>query len=90
MKGPTVPHIDPKKEVDAVRAMLGTNAESIPLTTMENAAEMLNQGDFDENLKQFSEELQDAKNTNVYVEPIRGGGGVQNPENNTNPRGNED
>ena len=73
-KGPTVPHIDPLKEVNAVRAMLGENGASIPLTTAENAAEMLNQGDFDENLKQFAEELEDAKKQKVYIEPVRGGG----------------
>ncbi len=75
-KGPTVPHIDPLKEVNAVRAMLGENAASVPLTTMENATEMLNQGDYDENIKQFAEELDESKDLGVYVEPIRGGGGV--------------
>lgn len=83
-KGPTVPHIDPLKEVNAVRAMLGENAASIPLTTVENATEMLNQGDADENLKQFSEELQESKDLNIYLEPVRGGGGASGanpPEN---------
>lgn len=79
-KGPTVPHIDPKKEVEAVRAMLGDNAASLPLTTLENATEMLNQGDYDENAKQFAEELQEAKDMNVYIEPIRGGGNTANPQ----------
>jgi len=73
-KGPTVPHIDPLKEVQAVRAMLGENGASLPLTTAENATEMLNQGDYDENLKQFEEELDDAKQRKVYIEPVRGGG----------------
>lgn len=82
-KGPTVPHIDPLKEVNAVRAMLGENGASIPLTTAENATEMLNQGDYDENLKQFAEELEDAKDKEVYIEPVRGGG-ASNTE--SNPR----
>lgn len=81
-KGPTVPHIDPLKEVNAVRAMLGENGASIPLTTAENATEMLNQGDYDENVKQFAEELVDAKEREVYIEPVRGGGGVTNPQGN--------
>lgn len=81
-KGPSVPHIDPKKEVEAVRAMLGENGKSIPLTTAENAAEILNQGDYDENIKQFAEELQEAKDLNVYMEPVRGGGGTVNPQEN--------
>jgi capsid protein len=78
-KGPTVPHIDPLKEVNAVRAMLGDNGASIPLTTAENATEMLNQGDYDENIKQFAEELDDAKDLEVYIEPVRGGGQTTNP-----------
>jgi capsid protein len=78
-KGPTVPHIDPLKEVNAVRAMLGENGASIPLTTAENATEMLNQGDYDENIKQFAEELDDAKELEVYIEPVRGGGQTANP-----------
>ncbi len=73
-KGPSVPHIDPLKEVQAVRLMLGSQAESLPLTTLENGTELLNQGDFDENLSQFSEELDDAKSKKVYMEPVRGGG----------------
>ena len=88
-KGPTVPHIDPLKEVTAVRAMLGENGASIPLTTAENATEMLNQGDYDENIKQFAEELQDAKDQNVYIEPVRGGGGGGGEDANANPPKNE-
>lgn len=40
---------------------------------------MLNQGDYDENIKQFAEELQDAKDQDVYIEPVRGGGQTANP-----------
>lgn len=72
-KGPTVPHIDPLKEVEAVRAMLGEQAASLPLTTMERATDMLNQGDSDENMQQFMEELNEAKKNGVYLEPVRGG-----------------
>lgn len=79
-KGPTVPHIDPLKEVQAVRLMLGTQADSLPLTTMERATDMLNQGDSDENLKQFAEELQDAKDQEVYLAPALGGAPGQVPD----------
>lgn len=73
-KGPSVPHIDPLKEVQAIRLMLGLQADSLPLTTLENGTELLNQGGYDENLKQFALELKDAKTNDVYMEPIRGGG----------------
>ena len=73
-KGPTVPHIDPLKEVQAVRLMLGIQGESLPLITMEEATDFLNTGDSDENMKQFKEELDEAKKNGVYMEPIRGGG----------------
>lgn len=78
-KGPTVPHIDPLKEVAAVRAMLGEQAASLPLTTMERATDMLNQGDSDENMQQFKEELNEAKTNGVYLEPVRGGAPNQTP-----------
>jgi capsid protein len=73
-KGPTVPHIDPLKEVQAVRLMLGLQGESLPLITMEEATDFLNTGDSDENMKQFKEELDEAKSNGVYMEPVRGGG----------------
>jgi capsid protein len=79
-KGPTVPHIDPLKEVQAVRLMLGIQGESLPLITMEEATDFLNTGDSDENMKQFKLELDEAKESGVYMEPIRGGGQVTNNE----------
>jgi capsid protein len=79
-KGPTVPHIDPLKEVQAVRLMLGIQGESLPLITMEEATDFLNTGDSDENMKQFKDELDEAKTNGVYMEPIRGGGQSSNNE----------
>jgi capsid protein len=81
-KGPTVPHIDPLKEVQAVRLMLGVQGESLPLITMEEATDFLNTGDSDENMKQFKEELDEAKANGVYIEPIRGGGAPSDTQGN--------
>lgn len=55
--GPGVPHIDPLKEVNAERLKLGTMAAHIPLTTVEASTELLNGGDSDVNMQQFSEEI---------------------------------
>lgn len=55
--GPHFPHIDPLKEVNAERAKLGSLADSIPLTTIEQAVEALGGGDSDSNMVQFSDEI---------------------------------
>jgi len=55
--GANVPHIDPLKEVKAVRAKLGALGKDIPLTTADQATEELSEGDFDSNMIIFSEEL---------------------------------
>lgn len=52
--GKKMPHIDPLKEAKAVAAMLG--GDSTPLISREQAAELLGVGDFNENIKKFSEE----------------------------------
>jgi capsid protein len=54
--GDNVPHIDPFKEVQAIRAMLPKDMENMPLITFEQAAEMLGGGDFDDVLEQFKKE----------------------------------
>jgi capsid protein len=69
--GPMFPHIDPLKEVNAERKKLGPLADNIPLTTVEQATEVLNGGDSDSNIQQFSEELIQAKELNVVApEPV--------------------
>ena len=67
--GASVPHIDPKKEVDAERAKLGAMGATIPLTTVEAATEALNGGDSDQNLQQFSQEMKEAKKLGVMPPP---------------------
>jgi hypothetical protein len=59
------------KEVNAERRKLGPLADNIPLTTVEQATEVLNGGDSDSNIQQFSEELIQAKELNVVApEPV--------------------
>jgi len=63
--GTSVPHIDPLKEVNAERAKLGQLAAHMPLTTIEAATEVLNGGDSDNNLAQFSEEIKEAERLGI-------------------------
>lgn len=65
--GPLVPHIDPLKEVNAVREMLGASAANIPLITVEGAVEILNGGDSDEVLQQFAEEVKEAVKQGIEI-----------------------
>lgn len=67
--GAPVPHIDPKKEVDAERAKLGITAASLPLTTLEAATENLNGGESDSNMEQYSKELLKSKQLKIIEEP---------------------
>ena len=53
--GKNMPHIDPLKEIKAVREMLGING-AIPLISREQATEMLNAGQWDENFMKLMEE----------------------------------
>ncbi len=63
--GARVPHIDPLKEVNAVRAKLGDLAKNLPLTTMEAATEELDGGDSSSNMDQFAREQEKAKKLNI-------------------------
>lgn len=55
--GPNVPHIDPVKEVKAEREKLGPLAKHVPLTTISRATESLNSGEFQDNMEQFDDEM---------------------------------
>jgi hypothetical protein len=58
--GVNMPHIDPLKEVKAVRSMLGNPlTNEIPLISHERAAEVLNLGEWSENYLKFKEETKD-------------------------------
>lgn len=55
--GVNLPHIDPLKEVKAVREMLGDETKGqTPLISRERATEILNQGEWSENYKKYKEE----------------------------------
>jgi len=69
--GTPVPHIDPKKEVDAERAKLGPAGAHIPLTTVEAATEALNGGESDSNMEQFAEELEMAKKLAIKMPEVQ-------------------
>jgi len=54
--GSNMPHIDPKKEVDAIRRMLGSELDHVPLINLEQAVEKLNSGDWSENHNKYKKE----------------------------------
>jgi len=54
--GSNLPHIDPLKEVKAVRAMLGKESETDALISREQAVEILGQGDYLSNYDKYSKE----------------------------------
>lgn len=55
--GKNMPHIDPLKEIKAIREMLGSEKDGItPLISHEQATEMLNQGDWNANYRKYLEE----------------------------------
>jgi len=54
--GATVPHIDPVKEVLAERQKLGDRLKGIPLTSIEQSMENLNTGDYNQVIKQVTNE----------------------------------
>jgi capsid protein len=56
--GANVPHIDPVKEVTAERLKLGDAGANIPLTTAEEATEVLGNGSAKANTEQFAKELE--------------------------------
>lgn len=65
--GTNVPHIDPLKEVEAVRLKLGDTGASLPLTTLEAATEELGGGGSDENMEQYAKELEESKKLGIEV-----------------------
>ncbi|HET8885867.1 MAG TPA: phage portal protein, partial [Salinimicrobium sp.] len=63
--GSNMPHIDPLKEVKAIREMLGSEMDGVSLISLEQAAEKLNSGDWLENYKKFTEEQKTIPKPNV-------------------------
>jgi capsid protein len=54
--GVNMPHIDPVKEMNAIRLMLGKKYDSTPLVSLNQATEIGGLGDWDENIKNVAEE----------------------------------
>lgn len=52
--GVNMPHIDPLKEVNAIRKMLGNKTD--PLISREKAAELLGVGDWEKNIEKYEQE----------------------------------
>ncbi len=59
-KGRNIPHIDPAKEIKAIREMLGD--DRTPLINREQAAEKANAGDWEANYRKYEEEIKIAPN----------------------------
>lgn len=58
--GPPIPHVDPVKEVQAVRLKLGDKASGIPLISPQDAAEQLACGDWTNNMEEFNRDYKKA------------------------------
>jgi capsid protein len=81
--GANVPHIDPEKEVRAERLKLGDAGASIPLTTVERSTEMVDGGNSDANIEQFSKELEKTKKLKIEVVEQQPQQAVENNSNQT-------
>lgn len=74
--GPTVPHVDPMKEVKAERDKLGPKGANIPLTSPEEAAMNLGGGDIDIVKEAFEKQIEGFEATEPVVENQNGNGTV--------------
>lgn len=63
--GDAVPHIDPFKEVKAIREMLPENSKNMPLITLEQATEILDNGDFNDVLEQYVKEKENGESKGI-------------------------
>lgn len=57
--GANVPHVDPVKEVDAIRKKLGKRFENVPLVTLQQAMEELGSGDFEQVMEILEREIEE-------------------------------
>jgi len=70
--GAGVPHIDPLKEVNAIRAALGETAKDMPLMTLEEATETLYGSESVDNMEQFATELEKSKQLKIVSQqPVK-------------------
>lgn len=68
--GSQVPHIDPVKEAQAARLILGSAGGSLPLNDLETVTEQLGGGDSYENIIQFADEIKMAQGLGIKPEVI--------------------
>lgn len=69
--GANLPHIDPLKEVKAFRAMIGDKSKGeVPLIDLDQATEGLNNGDWREVFKKWSEQMALTKGEFDVPEPV--------------------
>lgn len=91
--GKNVPHIDPMKEVKAMREKLGGKAKNLPLSTLSKITEELANGDSRVNLEKYAEELKEAERQGISLEdngnPSSSGDGDQDPDGGGNGNQNE-
>lgn len=86
-EGDAIPHIDPYKEVQAVRAMLPEDCANLPLITIEQAVRRLGNGDAQNMLEQWEKEWKEVEGIGIKkVEPKT----TQGVQPNGNPRKEED
>lgn len=73
--GSHVPHIDPLKEVMAVREALGETGKDLPLITLEYGTESLNGSESHDNMIQYATELEESKKLGIVsiVPPVNDG-----------------
>jgi len=71
--GAKTPHIDPLKEVKAVREALGPLGANIPLMTVEQGVEILGGTDSDSNIEQFAKERELAEGVGLDVDRAANG-----------------
>jgi capsid protein len=75
--GAGVPHIDPAKEVRAEREKLGPMYANVPLSSAEQSMELLNTGDYSQNIKKIKDEKKQFDEIDVDP-PANGNGGGGN------------
>jgi capsid protein len=82
--GDAVPHIDPFKEVKAIREMLPENSKNMPLITLEQAVEMLDNGDWSDVVEQFAKERDKGEELDIEesgdTEPVQMNGNPRKEE----------
>lgn len=67
--GVNMPHIDPLKEINAIRAALGEDYANVPLISLEQAAALNGNGDWESNAKKLAEEKKLLDELDIMPEP---------------------